>query len=199
VGQELACRLRCGRKTLSGRAYLETDFLLFRGEERLKIPFRRMTSIEAEAGILRIQFDGTEAALELGAAAAKWAEKILHPPSRLDKLGVKPGSAVALIGEFDSDFLEEVCACQARIVNGRSKADLLFLSAADRAALAPIAKLIARLARRGVLWVVYPKGVPAIREVEVIQAGRAAGLMDTKVAAFSAECTALRFSIPAGR
>ena len=44
---------------------------------------------------------------------------------------------------------------------------------------------------------VYPKGVTAIREVEVIQAGRHAGLKDTKVAAFSADRTALRFSFPA--
>jgi hypothetical protein len=43
---------------------------------------------------------------------------------------------------------------------------------------------------------VYPKGVPAIREIEVLQAGRAAGLKDTKVASFSSTLTALRFAIP---
>jgi hypothetical protein len=199
MGQELTCRLRYRELTLTGKAYLETDFVLFRGEERLKIPFQDLTSVEAADGILRLRFGDSEAAFELGAAAAKWAAKILHPPSRLDKLGVKPGSSVALVGEFDADFMEELRSREAAIQNGGAPADLLFLAAAGSRDLARIPKLIGRLAPRGVLWVVYPKGVPAIREVEVIQAGRDAGLKDTKVAAFSTKCTALRFSIPAAR
>ena len=52
------------------------------------------------------------------------------------------------------------------------------------------------LASKGALWVVYPKGVQIIREIEVIDAGRAAGLKDTKVVAFSPTHPALRFVIP---
>ena len=37
MGQEFECRMRLGRRVLSGKAYLETDHLLFRGEERVKI------------------------------------------------------------------------------------------------------------------------------------------------------------------
>ena len=48
----------------------------------------------------------------------------------------------------------------------------------------------------GALWIVYPKGVPEIREMDVLLAGREAGLKDTKVASFSATHTALRFVIP---
>jgi hypothetical protein len=44
--------------------------------------------------------------------------------------------------------------------------------------------------------VVYPKGVQTIREIEVLDAGRTAGLKDTKVASFSPTHTALRFVIP---
>jgi len=199
MGRELPCRVRYREKTLSGKAYLETDFLLFRGEERLKIPFRDMSSVVAESGILRVQFAGSEAAFALGSSAAQWADKILHPPSRLDKLGVKPQSAVALAGEFEPDFLAELRARQAVFADPSAPADLLFLAAAGRRDLERISTLMARLAPRGVLWVVYPRGAAAIREVEVIQAGRAAGLKDTKVAAFSAERTALRFSLPAVR
>jgi hypothetical protein len=203
MGQELACQLRYQEKTITGKAYLETDFVLFRGPDkgsfRIKIPFKDLTSVEAADGILRLQFGGSEAAFDLGEAAVKWAAKILHPPSRLDKLGVKPGSSVALVGEFDADFLEELRARKAEVLDGRAPADLLFLAAGGARDLARIPKLIARLAPRGALWVVYPKGVTAIREVEVIQAGRLAGLKDTKVAAFSAERTALRFSLPAAR
>ena len=199
MGQELACRLRYRDEDFAGKAYLETDFLLFRGETRLRVAFRDLTRVEASDGILRLEFGGEQAGLELGAAAATWAGKILHPPSRLDKLGVKPGSIVALVGSFEDDFVLELRAREAVLVEGHSPADLVFLAALSARDLARLPQLIARLAPRGALWVVYPKGVDAIREVEVIQAGRAAGLKDTKVASFSAACTALRFSRPAGK
>jgi hypothetical protein len=196
MGQELACRLHYRQKTFTGKAYLETDFLLFRGEERLKIPFRDLTSVEAVDGVLRVEFGASQAAFELGPPAARWAARILHPPSRLAKLGVKPGSPVALIGGFETGFREELETAGAAFVDGSDPAGLVFLAARDRRDLARIPKLKERLASRGALWVVYPKGSADIREVEVIQAGRAAGMKDTKVAAFSTECTALRFSLP---
>ena len=62
--------------------------------------------------------------------------------------------------------------------------------------LAQVRKLIARLKPNGGLWVVYPKGIRAITEMDVINAGRAAGLKDNKVASFSTTHTALRFVIP---
>jgi hypothetical protein len=184
VGQERDCRLRYAGKTWAGKAYLETDYILFRGEQRLKIPLRGIASAAAEGGKLRIEFPGGPAVFELGDAAAKWAQKILHPPSRLDKLGVKPGSKIQLIGAFDPDFVSEVASAAA------SPPDLVFFSANKTTDLRRLPKIPAGAA----LWVVYPKGIEAIREVEVIEAGRAAGLKDTKVARFSHTHTALRFN-----
>jgi hypothetical protein len=180
------------RRSLAGKAYLETDHILFRGDERVKIPLKDLKAVTAKSGILTLEFAGGPAALELGAAAEKWAQKILHPPTRAEKLGVKPGLAVRLYGEFDATFLQELSATQ--IV--KTKADLIFFLAADRKALERIPKLIPALKPAGALWVVYPKGVSAIREVEVIQSGRAAGLKDVKVASFSPTHTALKFVIP---
>src|SRR5580658_1829845 len=101
MGQEIECRIRYREQSLEGRAYLETDHLLFRGAERLKVLFKDMTKIEAAAGVLRLDFDGGPAELELGEAAEKWADKILHPPSRMHKLGVKPGMTVRIVGKFE--------------------------------------------------------------------------------------------------
>src|SRR5215203_5213634 len=103
MGQELECRMRLGKRSLAGKAHLETDFVLFRGDERLKVAFKDLTSVTAKAGVLRLDFAGGPAELELGKAAEKWADKILHPPSRVDKLGVKKGTPVRLVGEFDPD------------------------------------------------------------------------------------------------
>ena len=59
-------------------------------------------------------------------------------------------------------------------------------------------KKVVKLAPSGnaALWVIYPKGVAAIRQIEVLQAGRAAGLKDVKVASFSATHTGLKFVLP---
>ena len=192
MGQELDCTLRYRKRTLAGKAYLETAYILFRGEERLKILFKQLTGVQAAGGVLKLEFADGPALFELGAAADKWARKILHPPTRLEKLGVKPGLAIAVEGELGAAFLREIGG----VVGAKAKADLLFFAAQETAGLARIAKLKARLNPRGALWVVYPKGAAAIREIEVIEAGRAAGLKDNKVASFSSTHTALRFALP---
>jgi hypothetical protein len=194
MGNELDCRMHYRRRTLAGRAHLEGDHILFRGEERLKIAIGDLRSVTAQAGLLHLDFPGGPASLELGAAGEKWARKILHPPSRADKLGIRPGISVRFAGEFDGGFLDELRAVE--IAAGKTKADLIFLAAPDREALARVPELSATLKPAGALWVVYPKGVRIIREIEVIAAGRAAGLKDTKVVAFSPTHTALRFVIP---
>jgi hypothetical protein len=195
MGQELDCRIRYGKRSLSGRAYLETDHVLFRGEERVKILLKEVTGVKAAAGVLKLELPDGPAEFELGAAAEKWAHKILHPPSRLDKLGVKPGLSARLAGRFEEGFSAELAA--AGVTAGtKGKQDLLFFAAENTADLAKVAKLAGDLKPAGSLWVIYPKGVPAIREIQVIEAGRAAGLKDVKVASFSSSHTGLKFVIP---
>jgi hypothetical protein len=193
MGQELECTLRYQRRKVAGKAYLETDHVLFRGTERLKIPLKDLTAVKSAAGILKLEWPGGPAEFELGKSADKWADKILHPPTRADKLGLKAGLTARLIGDFDPDFVEEL---HARKIAIASKAQLLFFSAKRTADLAKVSKLAAGLPPDGALWIVYPKGVPDIREIEVLDAGRAAGLKDVKIASFSATHTALKFVIP---
>jgi hypothetical protein len=194
MGQELECRLRLGRRVLQGKAHLEADHLLFRGDERVKILLKDVTGVVASAGMLKLDYEGGPASFELGAAAEKWADKILHPPTRASKLGIKAGMSVRVSGEFPADFLAELATVEK--CAPRAKADLVFLLAPARKALAQISKLSTGLQPAGAVWVVYPKGVAEIREVEVIEAGRAVGLKDVKVASFSPTHTALKFVIP---
>jgi hypothetical protein len=196
VGQELECKARIQRRgRMLGKAQLETDYVLFRGRQRFKVSFGELTGVKADSGILKLEFAGGPAELELGDAAEKWARKILNPPSLMDKLGVKPGLTVRLVGEFDdveSGFPQEIAKRQAVAV-AKGKCDLLFLGAGTAAHLDRIGKLKADLKPGGVIWVVYPKGVPQITEIQVIQAGRAAGMKDVKVVRFSATHTGLKF------
>src|SRR5271166_858538 len=77
--------------------------------------------------------------------------------------------------------------------------DLIFWGANKTADLARVERLIPSLVRNGALWVVYPKGKQEITELQVLSAGRAAGLVDVKVVSFSATQTALKFVIPKAR
>jgi len=108
VGNEASCRVRFGKQQSEGRALLETSEILFRGDFRLKIAFATIKSAKAVDGELRLQTAEGAVVFDLGAAAEKWRDKILHPKSRIEKLGVKPGAKVSLLGDFDAGFLTEI-------------------------------------------------------------------------------------------
>jgi hypothetical protein len=75
-------------------------------------------------------------------------------------------------------------------------ADVFFLGVAARPDLDAAAAAWSRAAERGALWIVYPRGVRAVTQNDVIAAGRALGLLDVKVVRFSETHTALRFVAP---
>jgi hypothetical protein len=180
------CRVDFGKQTSEGKALLETNELLFRGDFRLKIPYKEIRKISAADGELRVLYADGSAVFHLGPAAKKWADRILHPPSRLDKLGVKAGTKVALIGRFDRDFLDEL---QKRGAETVKKDAVLTLIAAERPA-----DLESVTDAAAPLWVVYPKGVKTITESDVRSAGLGAGLVDVKTASFSDRLTTLKFT-----
>jgi hypothetical protein len=196
-----------------GKALLETDEVLFRGAFRVKVPLAAVKAAEVAGDDLVVRFgnSGTggngvngseeEVAFELGAAVAqRWAKRILRPPTLLDKLGVKRGQRVLVVGRFDKEFLR---ALQEGGVDAtatpRPENDMVFYEANAREDLARLAGLEQFMKRDGALWVVRPKGVVAITEREVMAAGKEAGLVDVKVARFSETHTAEKFVIPVVR
>lgn len=187
MGQEIMCRVDFGKQRSQGKALLETAEVIFRGDFRLKIPFKSISSLKATASKLTIQWPEGSAVFHLGDAAPKWEKKIRNPPSRLDKLGVKAGTKVRLIGRHDGDFRSELAARGA--LETRANPDLIFLSVAAKEALAEM-----ELHGGAPMWVIYPKGIKTITENDVISAGRAAGLVDVKVCGFSDTHTALKFT-----
>jgi hypothetical protein len=79
---------------------LETHEVIFRGEGlRVVLKLAELTEAATQDGVLVLRTrDSERLELELGDAATKWLKKIKNPPSRLDKLGVKTGMKVAVIG-----------------------------------------------------------------------------------------------------
>ena len=126
----------------------------------------------------------------------------VYATSLMDKLGVKPDSKVTLIGIHDESFERQLGERTPDVAKGRLRkdSDLIFFAADSGAKLEKLRGLKGYLKPAGAIWVVSLKGKPArIKDVDVIRAAKEAGLVDNKVASFSATHTALRLVIPVGQ
>jgi len=126
----------------------------------------------------------------------------IYSRSLLDKLGVRPDSKVAVLGVKDDAFRKQLTDRTADVSEGRLRKDLdVIIFSADRHAdLAKLGRLKGYLKRNGAIWVVSLKGRQArLKDVDVIAAAIAAGLVDTKVVSFSETRTALKLVIPVAR
>ncbi len=82
----------------------------------------------------------------------------------------------------------------------RGDSDIVFLASERASDLARLPSLEPLIRRDGAIWVVWRKGKAAtVRDVDVIDAARGAGLVDNKVVAFSETHTALRLVVPKAR
>lgn len=201
MGNEATCRVRFGKQESEGKALLETNEVLFRGDFRLKIPFSSIKSAKTVDGELRLQTADGLAVFQLGPTAAKWCDKILHPKSRIEKLGVNAGTKVSLLGQFEAEFLREVSGLAKSVVKGKAAADAehIFFAADSKEDFSTLAKIAKAMSGAAALWIVYPKGQKHFTENDVLAAGRKVGLKDVKVVGFSSTHTALKFVIPLDR
>jgi hypothetical protein len=198
MGNELKCTVRFGKEVSEGKALLETSEVIFRGEFRLKIPFASIKSAKTVDGELRLETANGLAVFEIGPVAEKWREKILHPKTRIEKIGVKAGARVCLLGNFEADFLDELKSLAGSVTKDKAAADCdtIFFGADSLKTLSAVTKIAKSLKGAMALWIVYPKGQKSITETDVIAAGRKTGLKDVKVVGFSSTHTALKFVIP---
>jgi len=202
MGAEATCTATFNDRKADGKARLETDVLQFRGGDlKLSIPFKSVEKVGSCKGVLTVTIPDGTATFDLGAAATKWADKIKNPPSRLAKIGAKPGWRASAVGVDDETFLEELRRVVAQLSVGRvlKSSNAIFFGATKERELARLEKLKASLTPDGALWIIRPKGRPEISERAVMAAGKAAGLVDVKVVSFSATHTAEKFVIPVAK
>ena len=186
-----------GRQTSEGKALLETSEILFRGNFRLKIPFASIQSVRAVDGRLVVKTTDGTASFALGVEAAKWADRILNPKSVLDKLGVKPGMVISVLGSADPALARDARARSATVSAGRLSrdSDLVFLFAESASKLGRLKTVRTTMRPSGGVWVIWPKGRPAFNEDHVRAGAKAAGLVDVKVVSYSPTQTGLKLVI----
>jgi hypothetical protein len=114
----------------------------------------------------------------------------------LDKLGVKRGAKVAVVGVDDPSFLSLLRQRTSDVVTRkpRTPCDIVFIGAKDVRDLDRLKEVKSWIEPNGAIWVIRPKGGrSALRETDLIDAGLAAGLVDNKIASFSDTHGAMRF------
>jgi hypothetical protein len=199
VGAEAECDVTFKTKTSTGKALLETNELIFRGDFRLKIDLKSITALDARAGELNVTWPGGVATFAIGDKANAWAEKIRNPKGLLDQLGVKAGQRIAVLGTKNDAFVAQLREAGASVSTRPVKdADAIFFGAETLGGLAGMRMLTTQIKRDGAIWTVTPKGKTGIKDTDVMGIAKAAGLVALKVVSFSDTHSANKFVIPKG-
>ena len=199
MGYDSTCTLITEGRTFAGTARLEEKALTFRGDARLAIPLAIVEGVKVRDGRLHFTAGGRRIVLDLGPAAEKWAKRITQPPSRVQKLGVKAGMRVGLVGLEDPALIEDIEAQGATLERSARATglDLVFFSPTAPADLERLAVLGARIQPAGAIWLVRAKGRGApIGESQSMAAAKRAGLVDVKVVSYSDTQSAEKYVIP---
>src|SRR5690242_957784 len=104
MGMETVCTVLYGGEAYEPKVLLETEAVICRGPLKKTFRFGDMTDVRAEDDLLTFLHNGLRVEVRVGEKAGVWADKIKNPKSLIDKLGVKPGDAVALVGVTDGPF-----------------------------------------------------------------------------------------------
>ena len=179
MGLECECVATWNGARSQGKALLETNEVVFRGDYRVYLNVADLKTIAAAKGLLKLKTVDGLLILELGKSAEKWAERIKNPKARIDKFGVKEGMRIAVIGVPD-DMLElELRARGVQLFEGSVKyLDMVFAGFDSVLALKGLPRLLGMIKSEGAIWAVYPKAHADIKESDVRGAFRALEMKD---------------------
>ena len=121
MGYETTCRARVndgrGVREAESKVLLETDDLIVRGDARVTIPRASIQKLAIRGSVLTVTSPNAVVSLTLGAdAAARWRTKLAEAPKRLiDKLDIKPGATVWMVGQHDATLTEQLAERTERV------------------------------------------------------------------------------------
>jgi hypothetical protein len=170
---------------------LEGRELILRSGIRRRVSLSAISGVAAHGSNLVFTVGQDQVELRLGGdAARRWAVAIQTPPPSLaGKLGISRATRVSVVGNIESDELQEALAEAAPA--SEKEADLVLLCVNSQSELQ---QYLAAETYTSPLWIVYPKGSKSeVKESGLRDLLRSRGFVDTKVASVSPRLTALRF------
>ncbi len=192
MGREAICTIHFRGGAAEGKALLEGEALILRGDIRGRFPRSAITGIEVQGDTLALVADGQPLALDLGAKeAARWHAALLKPaPTLAEKLGIGPVSRVFVVGSLsDPDLAATVDPARAPSLAQAQMLLAVVLAACDL----EDALATARMAPTLPLWCVYRKGEAPVSDGMIRSRLRNEGMIDTKSCAVSELLTATRY------
>ncbi|MDZ4831171.1 MAG: hypothetical protein SGJ09_13370 [Phycisphaerae bacterium] len=200
MGLEADCTAVVDGSERSGKAYLESTEIVLAGRPRLRIPLDAIDSAAARGAKLTVKTSaGQNVAItfEDAVVAKKWLEKLNEgPKSRLDKLGVERQQSILLLGDLPLAFREELGpaldAPAATRPIGARRYDMVILLIEQQRELARLRSAGERTATGGVLWAVWPKGMPDLQHEDVVATAGELGFSQTKSMSFDDQLHGLR-------
>ena len=204
MGYETKCRVRvvepAGTRQAEATVLLETDELVVRGEARIRIKRSDIQRVSRRDGTVTVTSPSATLALSLGEpAAARWEKKIAEPPKQLiDKLDVKAGAPVVLIGKHDDALLaqlEQRTTNISRAANAKNR-DVAFVEVSSERDFDRIERATSAIADSGAIWVIHPKGPTGVADTAIFAKAKTLGLAYTKVARVSDRLTAQKLVRP---
>jgi hypothetical protein len=205
MGYETKCRARVTDaagvvREADATVLLETDELVVRGEARIRIPRTAIQRAAVRAGVLTVTAPQGTVAMTLDAdSAATWLKKIQEPPKRLiDKLDVKPGAKVWLIGIDDASLIDQLEERTTQLLRGPTAAacDVVFVGVENAKDLERIARAMKAMTDSGAIWVIHRKGPSGVADTAIFAKAKSLGLTYTKVARVSETHTAEKLVRP---
>jgi hypothetical protein len=115
----------------------------------------------------------------------------------LEKLGVKAGHRVVMLGVTDASIMREIArAAPDTGTRVRADADVIVYQADSVPALVRLQKLQPKIKRDGMIWLITPKGKGGVAYADMLDAAKAADLVDVKISAWNATHTATKLVVP---
>jgi hypothetical protein len=204
VGYETKCRVRVvedgATREADATVLLETDELVVRGEARVRVQRTDIQRIARHAGAVTVTSPRATVILSLGEPAAeRWEKKLGEAPKPLvDKLDLKPGASVLLIGTHDDTLCAQIAERTSKVSRASTakNRDVVFVDVRGNADMSRIDRASAAIADTGAIWVVHPKGPNGVADTAIFAKAKALGLTYTKVARVSDTLTAEKLVWP---
>ena len=185
MGRVSVCYGTLGPDKGEVKAMLEGHVIQLRGDFKADLPLEGLSEVRVQDGALVAHTKQGPLSLALGdGEAALWAKKILHPPSLIDKLGVRPETAVH-VHRGHPEVKRALDPAGAPMVP-LAKAQLAFIVVETEGDLAAFKSLAKARPDGCQVWVLRRKGAAAqVPEREIMAAAKAEGLGPSKTAAWS--------------